>query len=67
MAPALELLEKPIESLPAKAISSIRNGLSAETEDSVSLEPPEKHERVMSVFRALIADICQQFGEGHAG
>lgn len=66
MAPALELLEKPIQSLPTKPISSIRNGLSPEKED-LSLESPEKHERVMSVFRAFIADICQQFGEGHAG
>ena len=65
MAPALELLEKPIQSLPTKAISSIRNGVSHV--DGVGLESPEKHQRVMSVFRAFIADLCQQFGEGHAG
>lgn len=65
MAPALELLEKPIQSLPTKSLSSIRNG--ASLGNVLSLESPEKHQRVMSVFRAFIADLCQQFGEGHAG
>jgi dihydroxyacetone synthase len=31
------------------------------------LESAEKHQRVMGVFRAFIADQCQQYGEGHAG
>ncbi|KAI2965315.1 hypothetical protein CBS147323_5822 [Aspergillus niger] len=65
MAPALELTEKPIQSLPTKAVSSIRNGASAGV--GIGLESPEKHQRVMNVFRAFIADLAQQYGEGHAG
>ncbi|CAG8030459.1 unnamed protein product [Penicillium olsonii] len=65
MAPALELLEKPVQSLRTKALPSARNepalGLDLKSEST------ERHQRVMSVFRAFIADLCQQFGEGHAG
>ncbi|CAG8188138.1 unnamed protein product [Penicillium nalgiovense] len=63
MAPALELLEKPAQYLPVKAVSAIGKGDAA----GLRLESPEKHERVMNVFRAFIADLCQQYGEGHAG
>lgn len=65
MAPALALLEKPVEALPTKTIPGIYNGTPAS--DTILLESPEKHQRVMNVFRAVIADICQQYGEGHAG
>ncbi|KAL4895265.1 transketolase [Aspergillus ambiguus] len=65
MAPSLELLEKPTEPLPVKAASTIGNGPSATT--IPKLESPEKHLRVMGVFRAFIADLAQQYGEGHAG
>ncbi|OJJ33568.1 hypothetical protein ASPWEDRAFT_160426 [Aspergillus wentii DTO 134E9] len=63
MAPALELLEKPAVALPVKSISAIGKASAAD----FTLESPEKHQRVMDVFRAFIADICQQYGEGHAG
>lgn len=63
MAPALELLERPVQYLPVKAVSGIANGTYAD----LKLESPEKHQRVMNVFRAFIADLCQQYGEGHAG
>ncbi|KAJ5288178.1 hypothetical protein N7478_003864 [Penicillium angulare] len=65
MAPALELLEEPIQSLPTKAFSSAFHAAPAES--GLGLESPEKHQRVMGVFRVVIADICEQFGEGHAG
>jgi dihydroxyacetone synthase len=65
MAPALELLERPIEYLPAKGVSTSSNGVV--TTFDAKLESPEKHQRVMNVFRAFIADLCQQYGEGHAG
>ncbi|KAG2421523.1 dihydroxyacetone synthase [Aspergillus terreus] len=61
MAPSLEpleLLEKPAATLPVKAIGN---------ETSPRYESPEKHQRVMNVFRAFIADLAQQYGEGHAG
>lgn len=63
MAPALELLEKPAQYLLVRAISAIGKGDAA----GLRLQSPEKHERVMNVFRAFIADLCQQYGEGHAG
>ena len=62
MAPSLEV-EKPAQYLPVKAVSAIGNG----DVDGLRLASPEKHERVMNVFRAFIADLCQQYGEGHAG
>lgn len=65
MAPALELLEKPVEHLSVKAVSTIGNGVSSASD--LKFESPEKHQRVMNVFRAFIADLCQQYGEGHAG
>ena len=65
MAPTLELLEEPTGIPPVKTVSAIRNGASASGD--LKLESPEKHQRVMNVFRAVIADICQQYGEGHAG
>ncbi|OGM46879.1 putative dihydroxy-acetone synthase [Aspergillus bombycis] len=67
MAPTLELLEEPAENVPVKAVSAIRNGASAGAAANLRLESPEKHQRVMNVFRAFIADLCQQYGEGHAG
>jgi dihydroxyacetone synthase len=65
MAPALELLEKPVEYLPVKAVSAINSATVSATD--IKLENTEKHQRVMNVFRAFIADLCQQYGEGHAG
>ncbi|GLB02137.1 hypothetical protein AtubIFM57258_003478 [Aspergillus tubingensis] len=65
MAPALELTEKPIQPLPTKAVSGVRNGASGGV--GIGLESPEKHQHVMNVFRAFIADLAQQYGEGHAG
>lgn len=64
MAPALELVD-PVENFRTKANPSIRNGMSLH--DGLVLASAAKHQRIMNVFRAFIADICQQFGEGHAG
>ena len=62
MAPALELLEKPVEYLPVKVVSGISTRASAPiSPNDVKLENVEKHQRVMNVFRAFIADLCQQY------
>jgi dihydroxyacetone synthase len=65
MAPTLELLEQPIESLRTKTKPSTQNEVSLH--DGLVLASAAKHQRVLNVFRAFIADVCQQFGEGHAG
>ncbi|KAJ5334415.1 uncharacterized protein N7506_008198 [Penicillium brevicompactum] len=65
MAPALELLETTIPSVPTKTVPYIPNG--AIPSNELGLQSEETHKRVMCVFRAFIADLCQQFGEGHAG
>jgi dihydroxyacetone synthase len=65
MAPTLELLEQPIESLRTKAKPSTQSEVSLH--DGLVLASAAKHQRVLNVFRAFIADVCQQFGEGHAG
>jgi len=33
----------------------------------ISFEPQEKHDLVLKVFRAFIADQCQQYNGGHPG
>lgn len=65
MAPALELLPKSTETVPVKAIPATSNGASAAA--LVKFESPEKHQRVLNVFRAFIADLVQQYGDGHPG
>ncbi|CAG8319805.1 unnamed protein product [Penicillium salamii] len=65
MAPALELLETPVKGLPTKALPLNHGGTTSG--DDLKLESTEKHQRVMNIFRVFIADLCQQFGEGHAG
>ncbi|KAI9370343.1 Transketolase, thiamine diphosphate binding domain-containing protein [Aspergillus egyptiacus] len=64
MAPALELLPKPVETVLAKGVSALANGSSGA---GLKFESPEKHQRVMNVFRAVIADLVQQYGDGHPG
>ncbi|KAL4807998.1 Transketolase, thiamine diphosphate binding domain-containing protein [Aspergillus unguis] len=59
MAPSLELLQ-PIQPLPAKAANG--NGSA-----HVEFADQAQHQRVLNVFRAFVADVCQQYGEGHVG
>ncbi|KAM5353000.1 hypothetical protein ACJ41O_005722 [Fusarium nematophilum] len=66
MAPTLELYDRPAEGLPTKAVALNGASVSAVAED-VKFESDEKHDRVLKVFRAFIADQCQQFGGGHPG
>ncbi|KAL9561626.1 hypothetical protein ACKAV7_014182 [Fusarium commune] len=64
MAPTLELNERAVvdkilvKPLPSNGSTSIAG---------LNLESPEKHDRVLKVFRAFIADLCQQFNGGHPG
>lgn len=64
MAPSLELLEQPAEYVPVKAIPAHGHRVAPAHPE---LQSPETHQRVMDVFRAFIADLAQQYGEGHAG
>lgn len=66
MAPALELLPKPAETVPVKAVPA-SNGSSTSAAPLINFESPEKHQRVLNVFRAFIADLVQQYGDGHPG
>ncbi|SPO05031.1 related to TRANSKETOLASE [Cephalotrichum gorgonifer] len=65
MAPSLELYENGVKDLPIKALTANAQGIP--TVASVEVESPEKHDRVLAVFRAFIADLCQQFNGGHPG
>lgn len=66
MAPSLELYEKATEGLPVKPVVSNVHGVSPAVAD-LKLESSDKHDRVLKVFRAFIADLCQQFNGGHPG
>jgi dihydroxyacetone synthase len=65
MAPGLELLPKTT-ALPTKAANAINNAVYGRDSD-VKFESAEKHQRVLNVFRAFIADLVQQYGDGHPG
>ncbi|EEU34004.1 uncharacterized protein NECHADRAFT_49818 [Fusarium vanettenii 77-13-4] len=63
MAPTLELYERAaVDKIPTKSLPTKGNGIVG-----LKLESPEKHDRVLKVFRAFIADLCQQFNGGHPG
>ncbi|KAJ0158506.1 Dihydroxyacetone synthase, partial [Colletotrichum tanaceti] len=66
MAPSLELYEKATEGLPVKPNVTNTHGVPAAVAD-LKLESSDKHDRVLKLFRAFIADLCQQFNGGHPG
>ncbi|KAG4271698.1 transketolase, partial [Fusarium proliferatum] len=64
MAPTLELNERAaVDKILVKSLP--KNGSTSTAR--LELENPEKHDRVLKVFRAFIADLCQQFNGGHPG
>ncbi|KAI8157430.1 Dihydroxyacetone synthase [Colletotrichum sp. SAR 10_70] len=65
MAPSLELYEKATQNLPVKPNVTNVHGVPAVTD--FQFESSDKHDRVLKVFRAFIADQCQQFNGGHPG
>lgn len=65
MAPSLEAYENVVANLPVN-MSSKLNGHKSD-ESSLALEEFEKHDKVLRVFRCLIADLCEQFKGGHPG
>ncbi|KAL4994269.1 Transketolase, thiamine diphosphate binding domain-containing protein [Aspergillus recurvatus] len=66
MAPGLELLPKTTEALPTKAVNAISKAINGK-DSGAKFESAEKHQRVLNVFRAFIADLVQQYGDGHPG
>ncbi|KAI9148216.1 Dihydroxyacetone synthase [Paramyrothecium foliicola] len=65
MAPSLEVLENTVEGLPVKTLATQINGVPAVS--TLELDRADQHDKVLKVFRAFIADQCQQFGGGHPG
>lgn len=65
MAPSLEVYEKAAQPLPVKPVITNAHGLPAVA--NLEFESADKHDRVLKVFRAFIADLCQQFNGGHPG
>lgn len=63
MAPSLEVLKK-VEDVPSVLSKKSTNG---DISSGLKMESHEKHDRVLKVFRAYIADLCQQFNGGHPG
>ncbi|KAI1022228.1 hypothetical protein LB504_007235 [Fusarium proliferatum] len=64
MAPTLELNERAaVDKILVKSLPKHGSTSTARLE----LESPEKHDRVLKVFRTFIADLCQQFNGGHPG
>lgn len=64
MAPTLELNERAsVDKVLVKSLP--KNGSTSTAR--LELESSEKHDRVLKVFRAFIADLCQQFNGGHPG
>ncbi|KAF5619557.1 transketolase [Fusarium sp. NRRL 25303] len=64
MAPTLELNERAaVDKIFVKSLA--KSGSTSTT--GLKLESPEKHDRVLKLVRAFIADLCQQFNGGHPG
>jgi dihydroxyacetone synthase len=63
MAPSLEVFEQVVNNDPIAALKAA-NDLAR---SGIKIESPEKHDKVLKVFRAFIADLCQQFNGGHPG
>jgi dihydroxyacetone synthase len=63
MAPSLEVLDKVAESLPVNPLKGAKSAVAS----GIKFESTETHDRVLKVFRAFIADLCQQFNGGHPG
>ena len=62
MAPSLE---ETVSDLPINTKSTNINGTNAIS--SLRLDESSQHDLVLKVFRAYIADLCQQFNGGHPG
>lgn len=65
MAPSLEEVEDAVLALPVKRTSEKINGMKAV--ETLKLQEDDKHDLVLSVYRCLIADLCEQFKGGHPG
>lgn len=65
MVPSLEAYDKAAGPLPVKPVKTNAHGLP--TVANLEFEGSDKHDRVLKVFRAFIADLCQQFNGGHPG
>lgn len=62
MAPSLE---EAVSDLPIHTKSTNINGTKAIS--LLKLHETAQHDLVLKVFRAYIADLCQQFNGGHPG
>lgn len=62
MAPSLE---ETVSDLPIHTKST--NVDRTKVISSLKLDETSQHELVLKVFRAYIADLCQQFNGGHPG
>ncbi|KAL3420584.1 transketolase [Phlyctema vagabunda] len=65
MAPILDTYDDVVSSLPVKTLATNINGTRAI--GSLQLDGAERHDLVLKVFRAYIADLCEQFKGGHPG
>ena len=58
-------LELALEPLPIETVTTeAENG---DRIDHLQLDESNKHDKVLRVFRCLIADLCEQFKGGHPG
>lgn len=68
MAPGLETYQHETQDIPVKPLDKKINGTdTSQAVEELKLEEDEKHDKVLKVFRCLIADLCQQFNGGHPG
>lgn len=65
MAPSLESLPTAANGDQVKPVSKSLGGVIRAT--GTQLEGADKHGLVLGVFRAYIADLCEQFKGGHPG
>jgi dihydroxyacetone synthase len=65
MAPTLEAFDRAAQPVPVKPVVKSVGSVTGVT--GLALEGAGKHDLVLKVFRAYIADLCEQFNGGHPG
>lgn len=67
MAPSLEPLKETTNGGQSKPVVKPTGAVTSDTRADINLKGSEKHGLVLAVFRAYIADLCEQFKGGHPG
>ena len=67
MAPSLEPPKEVTNGGQSRPVAKSSGAIASDPGSTLKLESAEKHDLVLAIFRAYIADLCEQFKGGHPG